>query len=103
MHRSFHEAYLERVQAYHATAAYRKALRKRPVWVEPRFGEAKEWHGLRRFRLRGLANVNIEGLLIAAGPNLKRWLGATRWGRRHGPAGSPLAVAPARRPGPRAA
>ncbi len=23
-------------------------------------GEAKEWHGLRRFRLRGLANVETE-------------------------------------------
>ena len=36
------------------TPAYEKALRKRAVWVEPRFGEAKDWHGLRRFRLRRL-------------------------------------------------
>jgi hypothetical protein len=36
--------------------------------------EAKEWHGLRRLRLRGLMNANIRGLLIAAGLNLKRWL-----------------------------
>ena len=97
--RSFHEAYLERVQAYHETAAYRKAMRKRQVWVEPLFGEAKLWHGLRQFRLRGLDNVNIEGLLIAAGQNLKRWLAATGWGRRHSPAGSLAAAAPARRPG----
>jgi transposase len=99
VHRSFPEEYLERVQAYHATAADRKALRKRQVWVEPLFGEAKAWHGLRRFRLRGLANVNMEGLLIAAGQNLKRWLVATGWGRRHGPTGSLAAVAPAGRPG----
>ena len=99
VHRSFHAAYLERVQAYHATAAYQKAMRKRQVWVEPLFGEAKLWHGLRQFRLRGLANVNIEGLLIAAGQNLKRWLVATGWGRRHGPTGSLAAVAPARRHG----
>ena len=52
--RSFHAAYLERVRAYHATPAYQKAMRKRAVWVEPLFGEAKDWHGLRRFRLRGL-------------------------------------------------
>ena len=86
--RSFHAAYLDRVRAYHATPAYQKAMRKRAVWVEPLFGEAKQWHGLRQFRLRGLANVNMEGLLVAAGQNLKRWLAATGWGRRHGPQGS---------------
>jgi transposase len=88
LRRSVHADYLERVQGYHATAAYKKAMRKRQVWVEPMFAEAKDWHGLRRFRLRGLANVNIEGLLVAAGQNLKRWLAATGWGRRHTPCGS---------------
>jgi hypothetical protein len=84
--RSFHAAYLERVRSYADTPAYQKALRKRSVWVEPLFAEAKDWHGLRRFRLRGLANVNIEALLVASGQNLKRWLAATGWGRRWGPA-----------------
>ena len=78
-------------------AAYQKAMRKRSVWVEPLFGEAKQWHGLRRFRLRGLENVNMEGLLVAAGQNLKRWLVATGWGRRHGPLGSLLALPAQRR------
>jgi transposase len=90
LQRSFYANYLERVQAYHATPAYQKAMRKRSVWVEPLFGEAKQWHGLRQFRLRGLENVNTEGLLVAAGQNLKRWLVATGWGRRHGPLGSLL-------------
>ena len=67
-------------------------MRKRAVWVEPLFGEAKQWHGLRQFRLRGLANVNMEALLVAAGQNLKRWLVARGWGRRHGPQGSLLAL-----------
>lgn len=49
-------------------------MRKRKVWVEPLFAEAKDWHGLRRFRLRGLANVTVEGLLIAAGQNRVRSL-----------------------------
>ena len=49
-------------------------MRKWQVWVEPQFAEANEWHGLRRFRRRGLENVNIEALLIAAGQNLKRFL-----------------------------
>jgi transposase len=70
--RSLDEEYLERVRAYRRTEAYRKALRKRAVWVEPLFGEAKEWHGLRRFRLRGLEKVNAEAFMIASGQNVKR-------------------------------
>ncbi len=72
--RSFEEEYLERVRGYQDTEPYRKALRKRQVWVEPLFGEAKDWHGARRFRLRGLEKVNAEALLIAAGQNIKRLL-----------------------------
>jgi transposase len=92
VHRSLYADYLERVRAYHATEAYKKAMRKRQVWVEPLFAEAKEWHGLRRLRLRGLLNANIQGLLIASGQNLKRFLAATGWGRRHAPCGSLLAI-----------
>jgi hypothetical protein len=66
-------------------------VRKRQVWVEPLFAEAKEWHGLRRLRLRGLMNANIQGLVIAAGQNLKRLLAAGR-GRRHAPCGSLVAL-----------
>jgi IS5 family transposase len=80
--RSFHEEYLERVQGYRDTPAFKRAMRKRSIWVEGLFAEAKQWHGLHRFRLRGLANVNIQALLVATGQNLKRWLGATGWGRR---------------------
>ena len=90
--RHLDEAFLDRVRGYRATEAYQKAIRKRQVWVEPLFAEAKVWHGLRRFRLRGLANVNMEGLLVAAGQNLKRWLAGTGWGRRHAPCGSLLAL-----------
>jgi transposase len=70
--RSFHQEYINKVKAYHDTQAYKKASRKRSVWVEPLFGEAKDFHRLRRFRLRGLHKVNIEGMMIAAGQNLKR-------------------------------
>ncbi len=70
--RSLQEEYLERVRAYRETEAYRKALRKRAVWVEPLFGEAKEWHGFRRFRLRRLEKVNVEALMTASGQNVKR-------------------------------
>jgi transposase len=93
LHRSVSATYLETVRGYHQTAAYRKAMRKRQVWVEPLFAEAKQWHGLSRLRLRGLLNANIQGLLIAAGQNLKRLLAATGWGRRHAPGGSLVARA----------
>jgi hypothetical protein len=93
VHRSFHGEYLERVQGYYQTAAYHKALRKRKVWMEPLFAEAKDWHGLRRFRLRGLWKVNCEALLIAAGQNLKRLLARQGWGRRPLPSGAALVVA----------
>ncbi len=33
------EQYLDRVRGYHSTEAYKKALRKRQVWVEPLFAE----------------------------------------------------------------
>ncbi|HJQ29528.1 MAG TPA: IS1182 family transposase, partial [Rubrobacter sp.] len=70
--RSFDEETLERVRAYRGTAPYEKALGKRKVWVESMFGEAKEWHGMRRFRLRTLWRVNVEALVTAAGQNIKR-------------------------------
>jgi Transposase DDE domain len=70
--RGLEEEYLERVRAYRRTEAYRKALRKRAVWPEPLFAEAKEWHGFGRFRLRGLEKVNTEALMIASGQNVKR-------------------------------
>ncbi len=72
--RSLHQHYIDRVRAYHTTEDYAKAQRKRAVWVEPMFAEAKQWHQLRRFRLRGLLKVNIQALLTAAGQNLKRIL-----------------------------
>ncbi|HVI79257.1 MAG TPA: IS1182 family transposase [Candidatus Acidoferrum sp.] len=68
------EGYLDRVRSYAGTHPYEKALRKRKVWIEPLFGEAKDWHGMRRFRLRRLERVNIEALLIASGQNVKRLL-----------------------------
>jgi hypothetical protein len=74
--RPFAQLYLERVKGYYETEAYQKAMRKRQVWIEPMFGEAKQWHNMQRFRWRGLIKVNIQGLLTAAGQNIKRLLKA---------------------------
>jgi hypothetical protein len=79
---------IDRVRGYHATEPYAKAMRKRQVWVEPLFAEAKAWHGLRRFRLRGLEKANSEALLIATGQNVKRLLTHQGWGRRPFPTGA---------------
>jgi len=74
VNRSFHQDYLDRVTAYQTTPAYKKAMRKRSVWIEPMFGEAKQWHQSVRFRLRRIEKVNIQALLTAAGQNIKRLL-----------------------------
>ncbi len=57
-------------------------MNKRKVWVEPLFAEAKDWHSMRRFRLRRLWRVNCEALVVATGQNLKRLLQKRGWGRR---------------------
>lgn len=95
VHRSFHAEYLDWVCGYHATEEYKRAMRKRKVWVEPLFGEAKQWHGLRQFRLRGLAKVNMEGVMVAAGQNVKRLVQAQGWGRRPWPGGAAGGAVPA--------
>jgi hypothetical protein len=88
VHRHFAEAYLDRVRLYHQGEPYAKAMRKRKVWVEPLFAEGKQWHGMRRFRLRGLWRVNTEALLLATGQNLKRLLQQRGWGQRPFPNGA---------------
>ena len=74
LRRSFDEHYIEKVRAYHETEARKKAMRKRQVWIEPLFGEAKQWHGMEKMRLRMLERVNCEVLLTASGQNIKRLL-----------------------------
>jgi hypothetical protein len=81
--RSLEEEYLERVRAYRDTEPYRKALRKRSVWIEPLFGEAKEWHGSRRFRLMGLEKVNSRSQ-----PSLVSWCPETSRQMHLGPSGT---------------
>lgn len=84
--RSVDEEYLDRVRAYQPTEVYKKALRKRSVWVEPLFAEGKDWHSMRRLRLRELERVNCEALVRAAGQNLKSLLKKRGGRHRPGPA-----------------
>lgn len=86
--RSVDEESLDRVRAYQSTEPYQKAVRKRSVWVEPLFAEGKDWHGMRRLRLRELKRVNGEALMRAAGQNLKRLLKKRSGRHRPRPAGA---------------
>jgi len=45
---------------------------RRKQIVEPRIGTLKEQHGMRQFRMRGLAKVGVELALAATAMNLKR-------------------------------
>ena len=92
--RHYDEEFRERVRVYQGTDAYHKARRKRSVWVEPLFAEAKDWHGLRRCRLRRLWRVNVQVLWTASGQNLKRLLARYGWGRRPFPTAPGLHLAP---------
>jgi hypothetical protein len=94
VHRSFFQDDLDRAESLRQTEAYQKAMRKRQVWVEPKFGEAKQWHGLYRFRLRRLWRVNIEALLIASIQNIKQLLKPRRSRQKPLPPAPSLALLP---------
>lgn len=51
---------------------FRKRLTERKWKIEGLFGEAKQNHGLRRSRYRGLSMVQIQFYLIAIALNCKR-------------------------------
>jgi len=54
------------------TAAGRATYGRRKQIVEPRIGTLKEQHGMRRFRMRGLAKVAVEFTLANTAMNLIR-------------------------------
>ena len=60
-----------RVRMQQTGLAYRLSQRCRKL-IEELFGEGKDWHGLRRFRRRGLVRVREEAYLIGWVLNLKR-------------------------------
>jgi transposase len=74
LRRSPKDEHIDMVRAYMRTEPYRKAVRKRKMWIEPLFAEGKLWHGMDRFRTRTLKKVNAEALVTATGQNVKRLL-----------------------------
>ena len=68
---SAYEPILRRHRQLMATAAAKQLYRRRSTIVEPVFGLLKEWHGARRFLLRGRSQVASEWHLLATAFNLK--------------------------------
>lgn len=60
------------------TNEYREQMRKRKHILESLFGEAKEFHGLRRARFRRLDRVTIQVLWTATVMNIKRLVENTK-------------------------
>jgi len=66
-----YEVELRRHRNLMATEEAKATYKKRQELVEPVFGILKELHGIRRFLLRGLLNVDPEWVLVATAFNLR--------------------------------
>ncbi len=63
---------MERAGLRNKTQRYKEAARLRIIGTEPKFAEAKRYHGLHRFRYRGIEQVSIQAILTAICINIKR-------------------------------
>ena len=72
-----HQDSLKRLRADAQTESFRRLYRTRAPVIEGVFAEAKQWHGLRRAWRRGLSNMLIQSLLVAAVLNFKRLMAAS--------------------------
>ena len=72
---SRYHASLVRLRADYKTESFKQLYRQRSPVIEGVFGEAKQWHGLRRAWRRGLSKMLVQCLLVAAVLNFKRLTG----------------------------
>ena len=63
---------MKRADLRNNTPRYKEAARLRILGTEPKFAEAKRYHGLHRFRYRGIEQVSIQAILTAICINIKR-------------------------------
>ncbi len=63
---------IKRAELRNKTQRYKEAARLRIIGTEPKFAEAKRYHGLYRFRYRGIEQVSIQSILTAICLNIKR-------------------------------
>jgi IS5 family transposase len=64
---------LEEVKTYNASEEYQEDKKKR-ARIEPKQGEMKNRHGLKRARYRGLLKIKIQAIMTAIVVNLKRFV-----------------------------
>ena len=69
---SSNHAALIRLRADSKTDSFKQIYKSRAPVIEGIFGEAKEWHGLRRAWRRGLRKMLVQSLLISTVINFKR-------------------------------
>jgi len=72
VYRNPHQDEIDRVKKRQQTEYFKSRLRERKWKIEGLFGEAKENHGLRRAKYRGLDKVQIQLYMTATVLNLKR-------------------------------
>lgn len=77
VYRGVHQDQVDAVRRRQSSNAFRQRLTERKWKIEGLFGEAKENHGLRRVRYRGLSKVQIQFLMIAIALNCKRIVALT--------------------------
>jgi len=66
------EEYIEKVEDIRHTTGYKKVYQKRKETIERVFADAKELHGMRYARHRGLAKIKMELNLLFTCMNLKK-------------------------------
>ncbi len=72
LHRQLVQHLIEAATERTASPLGKRRLRERQVRVEGTFGLAKELHGLRRTRFKGIARVQLQLWMTAAAMNIKR-------------------------------
>lgn len=72
VYRSPHQHEIDRVRVRQETRAFIGKMVLRKWTIEGLFAEAKQFHGLRRARYRGLQKVAIQALMTALAQNIKR-------------------------------
>jgi transposase len=69
-----YQSAINRAKEINETKLYRRLMSQRKHLIESLFGEAKEFHGLRRARFRGIKNVEFQVVWTATIQNIKRLL-----------------------------
>ena len=82
------EDYMELAEDYRYTPEYKKIYERRTETIERVFADAKEKHGMRYTRLRGLQKVRMQVTLTFACMNLKK---LAKW-KRKGSSNMPFSI-----------